>query len=60
MRILPWRNYDQMLADGNLPSRGDPERLAIIMAESYKRGLCQAAIVSAIGIIVFFIYSGFR
>jgi hypothetical protein len=48
MRLLPWRSYDQMLADGNLPPRGSPDRLAVIMDESFKRGLCQGAIACAV------------
>lgn len=59
MRLLPWRTYDQMIADDNLPPRGHPQRLAIIMEESFKRGLCESAIACAVVGIAFAIWYWF-
>jgi len=57
MRILPWRTYDQMLADGNLPPVGHPNRLTQIMDESFKRGLSEGVIFGSAVIIGFIIYN---
>lgn len=50
-RFLHGRSYDQMIADGDLPTdRG--LRLAVIISESYVRGVEQALIGAAVlGII---------